>query len=525
MIHSYRLVVRMAITPLLQQWWQELYKTILINPFLFSSLIVFLLFALNFVKGGRKLNLPPSPPSLPIIGHLHLPGTLPHRSFRALSQRYGPILLLKMGRAPTLVVSSAEIAKEILKTQDVTFSYRVQTRAGKAVLYGGCDLVFSPPGEFWRQARKISISQLLNLNRVLSFDFVREEEVAGWIENIRAASVDGAPIKLGGLFVQISSNMISRCVLGRKSENEDDNKRFGELSRSAMDLIGAFCFEDFFPSLGWIDVLTGFVKRLKNTSEGLDSFLDELIEQHRSFKGNYDQPDKSCFLEILLKLQREGMMGMDFSQDNVKAIILNMFMGGTDTTSSTMEWAMAELMKNSTKMKKAQEEVRRVVGKKSKVDEHDIAQMEYLKCVVKETLRLHPPAPFLVPRESSRSAKLGGYDIPQKTRVFINVWAIQRDPNYWDNPEEFLPERFADNPIDFRGQDFQFIPFGAGRRGCPGISFGVMELEGVLANLLYWFDWKLPIGEELEDFEMSEVFGLVVHKKIELQLVPVMYSP
>ncbi|KAH7866259.1 hypothetical protein Vadar_017805 [Vaccinium darrowii] len=514
----------MALTRLLQQWWQELHQTILINPFLFSSLILLLLFALNFLKGGRKLKLPPSPPSLPIIGHLHLQGTLPHRTYRSLSQTFGPILLLHLGRAPTLVVTSAEIAKEIMKAQDVTFSNRFQTRAAKGILYGCCDLAFSPPGEYWRQMRKISILQLLSLNRVLSFDFIREEEVAGLIENIHGATLEGAAVNLGELFVQISSNIISRCVLGRKYESED-NKRFGELSRSAMEHMGAFCFQDFFPSLGWIDVLSGFAKRLKNTSEGLDTFLDELIERHRSFDGNYDQPDKNSFLEILLELQKEGMMEMDFTIDNIKAILLNVFMGGTDTTSSTMEWAMAELMKNPTKMEKAQEEVRRVVGKKSKVKQDDIDQMEYLKCVVKETLRLHPPGPFLIPRELSQSAKLGGYDIPPKTRVLINAWAIQRDPKYWDNPEEFLPERFADNPTDFRGQDFQFIPFGAGRRGCPGISFGVTELEDVLANLLYWFDWKLPIGEEPEDLEMSEVFGLAVHKKIELRLVPVIHSP
>ncbi|KAH7866575.1 hypothetical protein Vadar_022148 [Vaccinium darrowii] len=518
----------MATTPLLEQWWQELYKTILINPFLCSSLILLLLFALTFFKVRKKLNLPPSPPSLPIIGHLHLRGTLLHRSFRTLSQTYGPILLLHLGRAPTLVVTSAEIAKEIMKTQDVTFSNRVRTRAAEGIMYGCRDLAFSPHREYWRQMRKISILQLLSLNRVLSFDFVREEEVAGLIENIRGASLDGAPVNLAELLLQTSNNVISRCALGRKYEREDDhnNKRFGELLRSAMEHMGAFCFRDFFPSLGWIDVLTGFVKRVKNTSEGLDTFLDELIERHRSFEGNYDKPDhKNCFLEILLEVQKEGIMGMDFTQDNIKAILLNMFLGGTDTASSTMEWAMAELMKNPTKMKKAQEEVRRIVGKKSKVDQQDIAQMEYLKCVVNETLRLHPPAPFLIPRELAQSAKLGGYDIPPKTRVFINTWAIQRDPKYWDNPEEFLPERFANNPIDFRGQDFQFIPFGAGRRGCPGISFGVMEIEDVLASLLYWFDWELPIGEEPEDLEMSEVFGLTVHKKIELQLVPVMHSP
>ncbi|KAH7867110.1 hypothetical protein Vadar_028962 [Vaccinium darrowii] len=515
----------MELTLPLQQWCQELCKTLSISTFLFSSLLLLLLFALNFFKGGTKLNLPPSPPRLPIIGHLHLLGTLPHKSSCILSQTYGPIFLLQLGCAPTLVVTSTEMAKEIMTTQDATFSNRVQTRAANSMSYGCRDLIFSPHGEYWRQMRKICVLQLLSLNRVHSFESLREEEVARSIEKIRGASLDGVPINLRELFVLISSNIISRCILGKKNEGEDDMKKFRVLSRSAVDLMGEFCFRDFFPSLGWMDVLTGFEKRLKNTSEGLDAFLDDVLEGHRRAKGNYDQSNKNCFIEILLELQKEDITGMAFTQDNFKAILLDMFVAGIDSTSATMEWAMAELMKSPTRMKKVQEEVRRVVGKKSTVKQDDIDQMDYLKCVVKETLRIHPPAPFLIPKELTQSTKLGGYDIPPKTRVFINAWAIQRDSKYWDMPEEFLPERFANSLVDYRGQDFQFIPFGAGRRGCPGISFGVMEVEHVLANLLYWFDWKLPVGVELEDLEMSDVFGIALHKKIELQLVPVMASP
>jgi cytochrome P450 len=200
-----------------------------------------------------------------------------------------------------------------------------------------------------------------------------------------------------------------------------------------------------------------------------------------------------------------------------------MFVGGTDTTSTTMQWAMAELVKNPSIMKKAQEEVRRVVGEKSKVDEADIDQMDYLKCIVKETLRLH--APLMITRGSSAIAKLEGYDIPPKTIILINAWAIQRDPKLWDRADEFLPERFVNNPIDFKGQHDQFIPFGMGRRGCPGKSFAITEAEYVLANLLYWFDWELPDGANREDLDMSEVYRVVICKKVPLLLVPLLHSP
>ena len=199
-----------------------------------------------------------------------------------------------------------------------------------------------------------------------------------------------------------------------------------------------------------------------------------------------------------------------------------MFVGGSDTASTALEWAMTELIKNPTTMEKVQEEIRRVVGNNSILNEYDINQMSYLKCVIKETLRLHPPTPLLVPREAAFGAKLGGFDIPPKTTVLVNAWAIQRDTTFWERPEDFIPERFENNEVDFKGQDFQFIPFGGGRRGCPGIFFGVASLEYVLANVLYWFDWKLPRDcESNQELDMSETYGITVTKKVPLYLEPV----
>ena len=201
-------------------------------------------------------------------------------------------------------------------------------------------------------------------------------------------------------------------------------------------------------------------------------------------------------------------------------------MAGTETSSTVLEWLMAELIKNPRVMKRAQEEVRRVVSKKLKIDVNDISKMNYLKCILKETVRLHPPVPLLLPRETLTSVNIGGYDIPPNTRVVTNAWAIQMDPKVWERPEEFLPERFEGNSADFKGQDFEFIPFGGGRRGCPGLTFGVASVEYVAANILYWFDWKLP-GDNVkgEDLDMSEVNGVTVTKKIPLYLLPVLPSP
>lgn len=199
-----------------------------------------------------------------------------------------------------------------------------------------------------------------------------------------------------------------------------------------------------------------------------------------------------------------------------------MFFGGTDTTSATLEWTISELMRHPSIMKKAKEEVRRVVGNKSKVEENDINEMPYLKCVVKETLRLRPATPLMSPRETISSVNLKGYYIPEKTMVYVNNWAIQRDPKNWENPEEFMPERFEHSQVDFRGRDFQYIPFGFGRRGCPGMNFGIAMVEYILATLLYWYDWETNSGKQ--DIDMSEVFGLVVSKKEPLHLKPIAFS-
>ena len=189
-----------------------------------------------------------------------------------------------------------------------------------------------------------------------------------------------------------------------------------------------------------------------------------------------------------------------------------MFIGGTESTSTLMEWVMAELMRNPRIMEKAQAEVRRVFGKKEKLDWRDTNELEYSKSVLKETLRLHPPGPILVPRECREKCEIEGYEIPIKTRIIINAWAIGTDPQYWDDPESFNPERFEGSPIDYKGSNFEFIPFGAGRRVCPGITFAQTSALLIFSQLLYYFDWKLPNEMEQQDWVMTEEFGLTVQR-------------
>ncbi|MED6108305.1 hypothetical protein PIB30_022435, partial [Stylosanthes scabra] len=433
------------------------------------------------------------------IGNLHQLGKLPHRSFKELSDKHGPLMFLQLGQIPTLVVSSADVAKEIIKSHDIVFSSRPQTIAANIFLYGCKDLGFAPYGEEWRQKRKVCVLELLSLKRVKSFLPIRQQEVAELVATIRKAcsredstSSSSCVINLSELMITTSNNIVSRCALGQKYDIPDGSghESFGELGRKLLGQLTEFCVGDFFPSLGWIDVVRGLISEFNATFVALDSFLNGVIEEHKKKKNNNDDDDNSNkdFVDILLHLQEKGMLEFELTLADLKALLTDMFVGGSDTTSTTLEWTFAELLKKPSTMNKVQEEIRRIVGDKSKVDENDINQMNYLKCVIKEVLRLHPPLPVLLPRQTTSNSKIKGYDIPSKTTFYLNVWAIHRDPELWDNPEEFIPERFESIQIDYKGQDFQLLPFGTGRRGCPGISFGLGSTEIILANLLYWFD-------------------------------------
>jgi cytochrome P450 len=430
-------------------------------------------------------------------------------------------MLLHVGCVPTLVVSSADMAREMMKQHDIVFSNRPKTTAADVFSYSYRDVGFSPYGEYWRQVRKLCVLELLSAKRVESFQSVRKEHASNLIKMIKQASFNKEAINLRVMLVEVVNNIVCRCVLGEKAE--ECNVRLGELSRRVTSQFTHFSFGDLFPYLAWMDILTGLIARLTATHRGLESVFDSVIQQHKSdatSSGNND------FVDILVRLQKDGMLdNHQLTADNLKAILMDMIVGGIETTSTTIEWAMAELMRNPNTRKKVQEEIRRVVGKKPNIEMEDIKQIKYLNYIIKETLRLHPAAPLLLPRETSETVTLGGYHIPAKTKVLVNATAIQSDAELWDRPYEFCPDRFENNPIDYRGRDYQFIPFGGGRRGCPGITFGIASVEYLLANLLHWFDWELPDGVVAEKLDMSEENGLTVHQKIPVRVIPVLHFP
>ncbi|RHN67338.1 putative cytochrome P450 [Medicago truncatula] len=500
--------------------------------FPFTLFSIFLLSIIVTLKLRKKItridstpDIPPGPWKLPIIGNIHnLIGSLPHRKLRELSKKYGPLMHLQLGEVFFIIVSSAEYAKEIMKTHDVVFASRPYTLTSEILLYDSTDIAFAPYGDYWRQLRKICTVELLSIKRVQSLWPIREQEMNHLIQRI--ASDEGRVINLSHELISMMYTFTSRAAFGKKYKEQDE---FISLVREAMHIAGGFYIGDLFPSTKWLQNLTGMRPRLKKLHKKIDRILEKIINDHKETKSRTEEglvEGEEDLIDVLLKFEDVSSSDLDFclTKRNIKSIIVDVFVAGSDTASSIINWTMTEMLKDQRVLKKAQNEVRVMFNKKGKFDETFISELKYMKAIIKEVLRLHPPAPLLIPRECGQACEIDGYHIPIKSRVIINAWAIGMDSKYWTDPERFYPERFIDSSIDFKGTNFEYIPFGAGRRICPGMNYGMANVELALALLLYHFDWKLPNGMINEDLDMTELFGAAVVKKDDLYLIPIIYE-
>nr|AJD25161.1 cytochrome P450 CYP71BE37 [Salvia miltiorrhiza] len=473
---------------------------------------------LTFIRNKkRNAKLPPGPWRLPLLGNMHnmISGDAPHRVLHKLSQKFGPVMHLQLGELSVAVISSPEAAKQVMKTHDIQFASRSPIIVAEIISYGSTSITFGPYGEYWRQLRKITTLELLSMKRVQSFRWLREKVFVGLARKF--ASMEGSPINFSKEFNVATFSLISRAALG------DNNKQVESLHymiNELAELSAGFDVADVFPSIKLFQWMSRLKKRVLVIHKDIDKILEDVIHQHRATK----KTDHEDILDVLLEYQQDGL---DFSltKDNVKAVIVDMLAGGSETSGTTVEWAMAELLKNPRVLEKAQEEVRRVFEGEASIDESRIPECKYLKLVVKETLRMHPALPLMLPRKCRETCEVDGYEIPENAKVIVNGWAINRDPKYWKDADCFQPERFVDNLVDFKGNHFEFLPFGSGRRMCPGMSFGLANVELPLALYLYHFDWKLGGGMKPEDLDMEDGFGLTARRLKQLYLVPTVKNP
>ncbi|XP_071712757.1 cytochrome P450 Tp4149-like [Rutidosis leptorrhynchoides] len=505
-----------------------LFKLLVSSLLSFFILLLLKLIYRSTHSSQEHENPPPSPWKLPIIGNLHqLSGN--QRSLGRLAKKHGPLMLLHLGSVPVLIASSANAAREILKNHEPMFLDRLASTNIRKITYNFKDVTFSPYGEHWTHAKRIVVHHLLSHKKVLSYKKVREEEVTLVMDIIKESC--GSLVNFSELLISHTNNVFCRVALGRKFER----KKVKSLIELSVVMTVLIRFEDYMPCLSWIDKLRGLDSTLENHLKKIDEFLEGMIEEH--LHKSYIVDEEERFIDVLLEHKEDDdTTSFHFQRDDIKALLLDSFVAGTVQPFSTLEWALSELLRNPKTMKKLQEEIREFAQGKPKVIEEDLAKLEYLNAVFKETMRLHPSPP-LIPRELTRDISLMGeirpameltrikyclmgYDIKCGTKVFINTWAIGRDPTLWDEPGVFKPERFLSSPIDYYGAYFELIPFGSGRRICPGIQYSKAINEITLANLVYKFDLALPNGEKPKDLDMSESSGALIHRKNNLFLVP-----
>jgi cytochrome P450 len=500
--------------------------------------VAFLFFWILHKRRWNSCRSPPGPYPWPIIGNLHQLRLPAHRSLGDLAQKYGPIMFLRLGSVPTVVVSSSETAKQFLKTHDSIFTGRPLMAAGKYLGYNYKVIAMAPCGDHWRQMRKICVSELLSAKRIESFKDVREEEVFAMISSIWEESQRGTrAVNMSKAISALANNIIWRILASRKfSDNDlgDNSKGLKDLVSEISVTLGGFNIGDFIPYLDWLD-LQGIKGRMKKAGRRFDAFAEKLIDDHidhrraaKTLNGQGDaeaEPVKDL-VDVLLDMAEADKSETKITREKIKAIVLDIFGGGAAGTFTTIEWAMSELLRHPHTMKRLQEEIESVIGKHLKVNESDLVSMKYLQCVVKETLRLYPAGPLTLPRESVEAVTIAGYYIPKKTLLMVNLWAIGRDPNLWGaDASEFKPERFMkEQYIDLIGQsDFKMLPFGAGRRGCPGYPMAIPIVELTLAQLLHVFDWR--VEGDPSQLDMKEACGASMPRQVPLSSFPSLRLP
>ncbi|KAJ6737600.1 CYTOCHROME P450 FAMILY 1 [Salix viminalis] len=431
----------------------------------------------RYRRSEQRGQLPPGPRPLPVAGNIFQLGWAPHESFTKLARVHGPIMTIWLGSMCNVVVSSSEVAREMFKNHDAVLAGRKIYEAMKGDFGNEGSIITAQYGPHWRMLRRLCTTEFFVTSRL---DAMQD-------------------------------------LLDPKSEK---GAEFFQHAGKVMEMAGKPNMADFFPILRWLDPQGIRRKTQFHVAKAFEiagGFIKERTDQSMQNEISADHDQRKDYLDVLLEFRGDGVEEPTrFSSTTIN---------GTDTTTSTLEWAMAELLRNPKVLKKVQTELRTTIGSGEKLGDKDIENLPYLKAVIRETLRLHPPLPFLVPHMATNHCEMLGYLIPKETTILVNVWAIGRDSKTWDDPLVFKPERFLEpNMVDYRGRHFEFIPFGSGRRMCPAMPLASRVLPLALGSLLLSFDWVLPDGLKPEDMDMTEKMGITLRKSVPLKVIPTPYK-
>ncbi|CAA7013205.1 unnamed protein product [Microthlaspi erraticum] len=498
------------------------------NCFILFLICIFSLLCYSFIfkkpKNSRRgRDLPPSPPSLPIVGHLHLLlSTLTHKSLQKISSKYGSLLHLRFLNVPIILVSSASMAYEIFKAHDLNISDRGVSANGESLVFGSSGFLFAPYGDYLKFMKKLAVTKLLRPQALEQAQGVRAVELERFYANLLEKAKKKESVEIGMEVMKLTSNMIFRMSMGRRySEESGYAERVMELTTKSFNLTKKIFFANMLrTTLGKLGISL-FRKEIMGVSCEYDQLLERILVEHEETLAEDDQ-DKDM-MDFLLEVCGDEKAEYKITRDHIKSLFVEVFLGGTDPSTRATEWTMAEILNNHKILEKMRQEIDTVVGKARLIQESDLPNLPYLQAVVKEGLRMYPPIP-LVLREFQESCEIKGYYVPEKTGLVVNVYGVMRDPDSWEDPDEFKPERFLDyasrsgQEEQMREQGMKYLPFGAGRRGCLGSNLASILQGTAIGTMVQCFDWRVK-GDKIN---MEETLGgLILTMATPLECTPV----
>ncbi|KAG0606757.1 hypothetical protein M758_9G164800 [Ceratodon purpureus] len=492
---------------------------------LIAAALVSFVLLYYLAEAQQRKRLPPGPWPWPVLGNFPHLGDMPHRALHGLAAKYGGLMYLRLGSKPCIVISTAAVAKEFYKTNDANFASRPK-RLAWTVWHNDDedyrDLALTSNMPHWRRLRRFLNAEMFSPGRHASHQGTRAEEIQFMMKFLLEDSKKGNAVDLKAWLYKVTCNTITRMVAGRRFYGNGDNQDIGNMISSLFKLFGAVVISDFVPYLSFVTRLQGHATKfaeVRDFSVKLTEKIFDLDNHRKLYKQRRNDPNYVPDLEdVILETPLDD--GTVLPDKDILMILQEMINAGTETSATLVEWAMAELITRPHLIKTAQDELDDVVRTKRLVRESDIANLPFLQAVIKESFRVHPPTPLLIPHASHQPTEFMGYQFPAGTLLLVNAFSVHRDSSVYHNPELFDPDRFLAHPEvnHLSANDFyELIPFGAGRRMCPAFNLGNAMASLMLANLLYVFDWSLPEGQPSVD--MSEVDGLSVSLKQPLCLV------
>ncbi|CAI0440980.1 unnamed protein product [Linum tenue] len=526
---------------------------------LITALAVATFFYLRRLGNNRKhpknRPVPEIPGGLPLVGHLHLLAgnqTLA-RTLGSFSDKYGTVFAVRLGANTAVVVSDFESMKQCFTTNDRVLATRPDSVQAKMLSYDKTVFGFAPYGAYLRDIKRILMNEVLALHRVRALRHVRVSELDLLVRDLyqrsRSQKLKSAvtePNTSGsvtvsqgeGKAVVISEavhsyvlNIITRIVAGKRYFGggggcTDDGRPISEVIKEFTLVMGTLVPSDLIPILGWV-LPQGTVKAMKRVFKELDLVMEGWIDEHKKKKrekkepmltDNDDDEVNQDLIDVMLSEIKDDVVHGHKRETIIKATALSVIVAGAETSAITLTWVLANLLNHKRVLKLAQEEIDSKVGKDRWVEDSDIESLPYLGAVIKETFRMYPPGPLSFPREASEDITIRGYHVPKGTRFFANFWKLHRDPKVWSDPDQYRPERFltTNANVEVFGHQFEYLPFGSGRRGCPGINLGMQITQLTLARLVQGFLWSAP---EDRPVDMTEGLGLALPKASPLEAV------